>query len=92
MNNNRDAVRSIRYDHVFYRNWYRLLLRIAMAEVVIVAALIFIAWFFYENKPDPKYYATRAGGGVYRLCARNAETGESLEVGACVTGRSGVSQ
>lgn len=66
-----DAVQTILSRNEFYRDRYRWMLFALVAQSVALIIACYSAYFFASRQPEPRYFATRADGGLIRLIPLN---------------------
>ncbi len=66
-----DAVELIRLRNDFYRDNYRRLIVILLMLMVLMFSLLFWIYYLTTHRPQPRYFATNAIGGLAPLRALN---------------------
>lgn len=71
MSRRQDVIQSVLNRHEFYRDRYRFMLYGILAQTVALILAVSAVYFLIQDRPEPRYFATRADGGLIRLIPLN---------------------
>lgn len=66
-----NAIELVRLRNNFYQDNYRRLISILLLLIVLIFSLVFWVYYLSTHRPQPRYFATNAAGGLVPLMPLN---------------------
>ena len=67
MSRRHDAIQTVMMRHEFYRDRFRWMLYALVAQSVALIIAGYSVYYLLNDRPEPRYFATRSDGGLIRL-------------------------